>query len=258
LAISINGQTGNERIKEIKSYSVDEAKQAVAVDRDYFYVINNSTISKHNKVSGDIVAKWDGSDTGLKHLNSGVVIRGKIYCANSNYPESPMASSIEIFDAGTLRHVGNHSFGILKGSATWIDKLDGYWYEGFAHYSVTGSSEGKDSRWTTVVKFDRGWHETESWIFPGNIIKLFTPMSNSGATFGKDGKLYCTGHDEPEIYVMEIPESGFTLNHVETIITPAHGQGIAIDRSVTDRTIIYGIRRDKNLVIAFEIKQGAD
>jgi len=251
----LSGQSLTSVATELKSFPVGEAKQGVAVDRNYFYVINSSTITKHDKETGEQTTKWDGSSAGVKHLNSGVVINGKLYCATSNYPDTPMAGSIEIFNARTLEHTGSHSFGIFKGSATWIDRRKEFWYVGFAHYSGNGSSEGKDTRWTTVVRFDRRWRETGSWIFPENIIKLFTPMSNSGATWGNDGKLYCTGHDKPEIYVMEIPETGYTLKHVETITTPVHGQGIATDRSVRDRSVIYGIRRDKNLVISFEIKQ---
>ena len=251
--ITLLCQPSSRKAIELKNYQIEEAKQGVAVDRHHFYVINSSTITKHNKETGEVLAKWDGSAIGVKHLNSGVVKKGKLYCATSNYPDTPMAGSIEIFDARTLQHTGSHSFGILRGSATWIDRRKGYWYVGFAHYTGNGSSEGKDTRWTSVARFDRKWRETGSWIFPENIIKLFTPMSNSGATWGNDGKLYCTGHDEPEIYVLEIPKTGYTLNHVETIITPVHGQGIAFDRSVRNRMIMYGIRRDKNMIIAFEI-----
>jgi hypothetical protein len=250
---SLFGQTVSRQANELRRFQVTEAKQAVAVDDNYFYVINNSTITKHNKDNGNLVTRWDGSSDGIKHLNSGVVIRGRLYCATSNYPDTPMAGSIEIFDSKTLKHIGNHSFGIFSGSATWIDKLDGYWYVGFAHYSGSGSSEGKDTRWTTVVKFNKKWQEVESWIFPKNLIELFTPMSNSGAAWGTDGKLYCTGHDRPELYVLEIPQTGYTLKHINTINIPVHGQGIAFDRTERNKKIIYGINRQDNLVIVFEI-----
>ncbi len=107
-------------------FEVPEAKQAVAVDRKYFYVINNSTITKHDKKNGKLLAKWDGTGEGITHLNSGVVIRGRLYCATSNYPGSPMAGSVEIFDASSLKHIGNHSFGIYTGSLTWTDRYKGY------------------------------------------------------------------------------------------------------------------------------------
>jgi len=249
----LKGQQVSTQAREIKRFTVPEAKQAVAVDRKFFYVINNSTITRHYKESGLQDKKWDGTAEGISHLNSGVVIKRRLYCATSNFPASPMAGSIEIFDKGTLKHTGNHSFGINTGSVTWIDKHKGCWYVGFAHYSGSGSSEGKDTRWTSVVKFNRKWQQIEAWIFPQNIIDLFSPMSNSGAAWGNDEKLYCTGHDKAEIYVMELPHTGFTLKHIKTINTPSCGQGIAFDRSVKNRKIIYGIKRDEKQVIAFGI-----
>lgn len=245
----------SQQANEIRRFSVKEAKQAVAVDKNYFYVINSSTITKHNKVNGTQIAQWDGTSDNIKHLNSGVVIKGRLYCATSNYPDSPMASSIEIFDVNTLRHIGNHSFGIFSGSATWIDQQDGYWYVGFAHYTGEGSSEGKDTRWTSVLKFSKNWVQLESWIFPDKIVEAFTPKSNSGAAWGTDGKLYCTGHDKPEIYVLELPLTGYTLKYTKTIQTQVYGQGIAFDHTVKNRVILYGISRSNNLVIVSEIEK---
>lgn len=238
-----------------KKIQLTEAKQAVAVDKDHFYVINNSTIQKYRKADAKLVLSWDGSEQGIKHLNSGVVIKGKLYCANSNYPEIPMASSVEIFDVKSLKHIGNHSFGINNhGSLTWIDQKDGFWYIGFSHYGGKEASEGRDVRWTSLAKYSQDWKEVESWVFPENIIALFTPKSNSGGAFGKDGMLYMTGHDRPEIYVMRIPTQGFILEHSRTIPVAIHGQGIAVDRSVKNKLIIYGIDRAERKVVVEEIK----
>jgi hypothetical protein len=238
-----------------KKIQVAEAKQAVAVDKDHFYVINNSTIQKYRKTDAKLVLSWDGSQKGITHLNSGVVIKGKLYCANSNYPEIPMASSVEIFDVKSLKHIGNHSFGINNhGSLTWIDQQDGFWYIGFAHYGGKDASEGRDVRWTSVAKYSQDWKEVESWVFPRNIIALFTPKSNSGGAFGKDGLLYMTGHDRPEIYVMRIPTQGFILEHIRTIPVAIHGQGIAVDHSVKDKLLIYGVNRAERTVVVEDIK----
>jgi len=238
-----------------QKFQVTEAKQAVAVDKSHFYVINNSTVQKYTKNDGKLVHSWDGSQRGIKHLNSGVVIKGKLYCANSNYPEIPMASSVEIFDAKTLQHIGNHSFGINNhGSLTWLDQKDGFWYIGFAHYGGKEASEGRDVRWTSFVKYTLDWKEVETWVFPKNIVELFTPKSNSGGAIGNDGLLYLTGHDRPEIYVMKIPSWGYTLEYVRTIPVEIHGQGIAIDRTVKDREVVYGINRAENTVVVEDIK----
>ncbi len=237
--------------KEIKRFKVTEAKQAVAVDKDYFYEINNSTIVKHRKDNGAEVARWDGTAEGIKHLNSGNIINGKLYCANSNFPEQPMAGAIEIFDAATLKHIDTHSFGIGNGSVTWIDEHDGFWWVGFAYYSGKYASDGKDTRWTSLVKYTRAWAQVEAWVYPEDIIKAFMPMSNSGGSWGKDGYLYCTGHDAEELYVMKLPKSGYILEHVKTIPTTIHGQGIAVDRTVKDKLIIYGLspRKDTSIVV---------
>lgn len=44
------------------------------------------------------------------------------------------------------------------------------------------------------------------------------------------------------------------LKYIETIQTTIHGQGITFDRTVKDKMVMYGIRRDDNLIIAFQIK----
>ncbi|WP_157474635.1 hypothetical protein [Dyadobacter sp. Leaf189] len=244
-----------QSVRELSSIQVKEAKQAVAVDGGFFYVINNSTISKYSKKSNTLVKTWDGEKDGIKHLNSGVVIKGKLYCANTNYPEIPMASSLEIFDVNSMEHIGSHSFGIAPhGSLTWVDQKDGSWYAGFAHYGGKEASEGRDVRWTSLVRFDMEWRELESWVFPKNLIALFTPKSNSGGGWGADGNLYCTGHDRAELYVLKLPKSGYTLEHVATIPAPIEGQGIAFDHTVKGTVVLYGIKRSENAVTVSEIK----
>jgi hypothetical protein len=244
-----------QTINEIRKFQVTEAKQAVAVDDKFFYVINNSTISKYGKLDGKLVTTWDGTKEGIKHLNSGVVIKGKLYCANSNYPEIPMASAVEIFDVNMMQHVGTHSFGIAQhGSLTWLDQKDGFWWIGFAHYAGKEASEGRDVRWTSLVKYDMKWRELESWVFPKNLVDLFTPKSNSGGSWASNGILYCTGHDREEVYALKIPKSGYTLEYVGTIVAPIQGQGIAIDHTVKDKVLLYGIKRSENTVTVSEIK----
>ncbi|HEY9342200.1 MAG TPA: hypothetical protein VIQ23_11505, partial [Hanamia sp.] len=120
---------------EIQRYKINDSihLQGIAVDKGFFYVIANNSIFKYNKKEGRMVGNFEGKREGfLKHLNSGIVIKNKLYCAHSNFPDSPMASSIEIFDTGTMEHIGSHSFGLFGGSATWIDEKDGYWWVAFA------------------------------------------------------------------------------------------------------------------------------
>jgi outer membrane protein assembly factor BamB len=231
-----------------RTFAVEKAEQGVAVDKHYLYVINNTSVAKYTRHDGVRVSQWADTTGLLKHLNSGIVLQGKLYCAHSNYPASPMASSIEIFDTKTLTHTGSHSFGIYEGSATWIDRYKGFWYVGFAHYTGRGSTEGKDNAWTRVVKFNTSWQPLESWIFPAALIAKFGTRSNSGGVFGADGRLYCTGHDNKEIYVLSFPPMGYTLQWLATFSAPFEGQGIALDKH-DKQLVLYGIDRENATVI---------
>ena len=113
------------RAETLRRYAAPEARQAVAVDASSFYAITNREIGRYDRKTGARVAHWRGEDDGpFIHLNSGVVIDGRLYCAHSNYPGVPMVSSIEVFDGATLRHVESVPLGIGHGSATWIDRHD--------------------------------------------------------------------------------------------------------------------------------------
>ncbi|MFD1141009.1 hypothetical protein ACFQ4C_07810 [Larkinella insperata] len=242
-----------QQATEIRRFQLKEVKQGVAVDATHFYVINNTALTKHTKTDGKQVAAWRDTTGLLKHLNSGVVLNRKLYCVHSNYPDVPMLSSIEIFDTQTLRHIGTHSFGMYPGSATWADFHQGFWWVAFANYSDKASAEGRDNRWTMLVKFNEAWERLESWAFPANVLQAFAPKSTSGGTWGSDGLLYCTGHDKPELYVLKLPDRGSTLRYVKTIPTVSEGQAFAIDRSVKNKLVLYGITRHDNFVIVSEV-----
>jgi hypothetical protein len=233
----------------LERYPIQEARQAVAVDAEAFYAIDNTTIAKYDKKTQALIAKWDGKGTGAIHLDSGVVVDGKLYAAHSNYPAWPMASSIEVFDAATLKHVETHSLGIERGSLTWIDRdAKGQWWGAFANYNrvFDKSPIAYGNKYNTqVVRFDADWRVVEAWVFPDDLVEKFDDMSNSGGSWGPDGKLYVTGHDNAELYVMELPEIGPTLNWVATIPTEIAGQGIAFDHS--EPGVLYGIIRKKDV-----------
>lgn len=239
---------GKREFKQIRIFNVPEARQGVAVDENYFYAVTNYKIVKYKKETGERVDGWEGEENGpIKHLDSGAIIDGKLYCAHSNYPEFPMTSSIEIWDPNTMEHIGSHSFGIEFGSCTWVDKHDGYWWAAFAHYNKWSDSTDTDRRWTTVVKFDDEWRKLESWIFPQEVLEKFEMMSNSGGSWGPDGYLYVTGHDLPELYVIRLPDQGSILELVDIVPVNCTGQGIAWDRS--DPGSIYTIKKADRKVI---------
>ena len=174
--------------EELRRFDVPEATQGVAVDDRYFYAIDDSVIAKYDKESGQFVKRWTATEElPLKHLNAGVVIDGKLYCANSNYPQYPEASSVEIWDVDTLEHVGTHSFGIYEGSLTWVDRHEGAWWAVFAHYTekVNDDPHARDARWTSLVRFDDQWRRTGGWTFPAEVIARFEPDSCSGGAVGR-------------------------------------------------------------------------
>jgi hypothetical protein len=106
---------------------------------------------------------------------------------------------------------------------------------------------GKGTEWTTIVKMDDNWRSLEEWVLPMEIIEKIRPMSNSGGSWGPDGMLYLTGHDHEEIYAMQLPTQGSTLELVEVVPIKLFGQGIAWDRS--EAGIIYGIRKKERVIV---------
>ena len=251
---TVMGAAPSWRYQELKRYQAPEARQAVAVDADCFYAIGNTSVAKYDKKSGVRLAGWECPEgKPLIHLNSGAVVDGKLYCAHSNYPAVPMTGSIEIWDTRTMKHVGNHSFGIDVGSTTWADFHKQHWYVGFAHYQNKGADPNRDPSWTSVVKFNQAWHRMEGWVFPPEVIKRFAGYSCSGGVIDDQGFLYCTGHDAPEIYILRFPEGGSILELVEIIAVTFPGQGLAWDRS--DVGTLYSIFKANRQVIVSRLSR---
>lgn len=233
---------------QVNELSIPEANQGVGVDGRHFYAVDDTVIAKYTK-DGAFVARADYASIGIIHLDSAAVIDGKIYCSHSNYRYFPMTSSVEVFDADTLEHLGSHSIGIRLGSLTWLDKHDGFWWGTFANYDRTGrlpDGTNVDLPYgvkynSTLVKFDRNWQVLEGWTFPVELLEKFEQMSNSGGSWGPDGSLYLTGHDPAEVYKVRFPRAGSILQVEETIPANIRGQGVAWDRSRPG--MFYGIIR---------------
>lgn len=248
LAVSAQGY------RTVKTYPCPEAKQGVAVDGSHFYAIANHTIAKYD-FDGKKVAVWNEDDPSLiKHFDGGIVIDGLLYCSHSNYPDIPMASSVEIFDTKTMKHVRTVSFGIDTGSCTWVVKGGKNFYVCFAHYDRNGWKCGgemlKDNSWTQIVEYDENWQRRQGWILPAELLEELHPNSVSGCIF-KDGKFYCTGHDAKKLFILEFPPYGMRMRLTGTVDMPISGQGIAMD----SKGNLWGIDRKKKTVIKASLSE---
>ncbi|MEU4091747.1 hypothetical protein [Streptomyces sp. NPDC026673] len=239
-----------------RSFAAFDARQGVAVDRKYFYAVNNQTITKHDKATGKPLLQFVGdSDGPIIHMDSATVVGDKLYAATSNYNVTPEKSSVEVFDTRTMKHIDTFSFGIYRGSLTWLDRHDGAWWAAFANYDKppAGSTEpyGKTDN-TQIVKLDDRFQVVESWTLPQELLDKVRPMSNSGGSWGPDGRLWITGHDYDEAYVMDIPSEGSDLRWVATVKLPdVEGQAIAWDRS-TRTPELWTIKRSTEEVLVFK------
>ena len=252
---SISGAMPEWTSREIARFKAAEASQGVAVDDAFFYAITNRQIGKYKKSDGTRVDGWiDDKDGPFIHLNAGYVKDGKLICAHSNYPGVPMFSSVEIWDAETMQHIGSHSFGITSGSLTWTTEKDGVRYACFADYAGNSGNPGKGPAYTQLIRYDDQWRSTGGWGFPKELVQKFGTSSASCGAFGPGGFLYVTGHDEKELYVLDLPKAGSILRWVATIPVSLEGQAFAWD-PVNER-ILYGIIRKTKEVVVIEINPG--
>lgn len=239
------------QVKNVKVFQVDRVQQGVAVDKSHFYVINNTSITKHDKETGNKISEIECKEFGLKHLNAGFVLDGKLYCAHSNFPDLPMASSVEIFDVETMQHLNSLSLGIEYGSLTWIDLKDGQWWAMYANYNLEGYPKTND--YTVLVRYSKDWIKLESYILPKDLIERFENHSSSGGFWLDDNRMLISGHDLPELYEVQLPKMGSVLKWAKTYEVPVHGQAIVLDKS-TNEKIIYGVHRKQKQVIKYELK----
>lgn len=260
LAAAAPGPAG-WRFEELRRLPAPEARQGVAADATHLFAINNHALGQYRKDTGERVRVWECPEgEPLIHLNAGVVHEGRLYCAHSNYPGVPHVSSIEIWDAVTLEHVGSHSFGRTDGSLTWLDRRADRWVACFVHYGKKGGEPGKGPEWTRLVEFDGSWRPTgRGWVFPAELVAHLggRGYSVSGGALGPDGRLYATGHDGSELHVLEFPGAGGVLRWVATVPVPIEGQAFAWDPR--ERGTVYFVdRRTREIIAGRVVEAGAN
>lgn len=242
--------------KQVREYNAPEARQGVAVDEKYIYAIVNSIIGKYDKASGELVSRWMSPKGGpIRHINSCYAAKSKLWCANSNFPEVPMGSSIEVIDTESMKHVETHSLGLLdEGSITFFEPFEDGYIAGFAHYDEVGGTGYKKSRYGAIVTYDTRWRRTGGWLIPESVLARMAPHAASGGGLGPDGLLYLLGHDRTELYVLAKPRLGPVMLHLATIEIAAEGQAFVWDHTVKGRRV-YAISRPKGVIRAFDIPE---
>lgn len=228
--------------KATGTLSAEEAFQAAAADEKFVYAITNTKVAKYDRQTKKRVAVSTGE---AKHLNSGFLHNGKLYCAHSNYPQSPEQSEIMVLDPVTIKLSTFKDFGDFGGSLTWSVFQDGHWWCNFACY-------GGDNKQTFLVKFDPDWKEKARWTYPADVIRELGRNSLSGGIW-RDGDLLVTGHDDPVLFQVRLPKEGSVLELVGKQTIPFTGQGIAHDPKTGG---LVGINRAKRQV-AFALLQKA-
>jgi hypothetical protein len=241
---------GGWKFTELRRVPAAEAHQGVVSDGEFIYAIGDCAIGKYRAQSGERVAVWEcPKGEPLIHLNAGIVWRGVLYCAHSNFPGVPMTSSVELFDPATLKHIGSHSLGRTDGSLTWIDRYQDGWVACFVHYGRKGGEPGRGPEWARLVRFDDAWRQTGGWTFPPELVARLgvNGFSFSGGAFGPGGNLFVTGHDEALLFELGFPEGGTVLRWLASIPISASGQAFGWDPRETG--VLYTISRKGSAVI---------
>jgi hypothetical protein len=218
-----------------------EANQAAAADEKLVYAIGNTRVAKYDRHTGKRLAISTGD---AKHLNSGFLWQGKLYCAHSNYPQTPERSEIKMLDVESMRLSTFKDFGSFGGSLTWAVHHEGHWWCNFARY-------GKENGETFLAKFDNQWNEKGRWTYPPAVIRELGTYSLSGGLWN-DGDILVTGHDDPLFFRLRLPEQGMVLELIETQAVPFTGQGFASDPLSGG---LVGINRGKQHVV-FAVREG--
>ncbi len=220
-----------------------EAHQAAAATKDFVFAISSRLIAKYDRATGKRLAESRGK---ARHLNSGFIWEGKLYCAHSNYPQIPEHSEIKVLDLESMELATFKDFGASEGSLTWVVRHDNRWWCTFAYY-------GQDNPRTYLARFDDHWLEERRWLYPPEVIARMGTASISGGLWRGDSIL-ATGHDAREIHHLRIPDDGNVLEFVETLPSPFPGQGIADDPATGG---LVGIDRQQRQVVFAELQPPA-
>lgn len=226
------------------SLAAPEAVQGAAADEKFVYAIASASVARYDRKTGQRIATSRG---GAKHLNSGFLWQGRLYCAHSNYPLVPEKSEIKVLDLESMELSTLKDFGSYGGSLTWAIRRGNHWWCNFARY---GDANGE----TFLVKFDDQWQEQGRWTYPPELVSKLGRYSLSGGIWRGDA-LLVTGHDDRVLFSLKLPAEGTVLEFTGEEKIPFTGQGIADDSATSG---LVGIDRAKRLVIFAERQSATD
>ena len=224
--------------KQTRVLAAPEAHQAAAADQRFAYAISSTQVARYDRQTGKRLAVSMGA---ARHLNSGCLLKGKLYCAHSNYPLVPEQSEIKALDLETMRLTTFKEFGDAGGSLTWAIPEGAAWWCNFARY-------GDDNARTFLVKYDVDWKELGRWTYPPELIRHLGRYSLSGGIW-HNGVLLVTGHDDPVVFRLRLPAEGAVLDLIDRQAVPFTGQGIAADPATGG---LVGINRAKKQIVFAE------
>ena len=232
------------------------------MDDAHVYAVNSASITRHDKTDGSAETSWsaDSKDASIIHLNSGVVHVRHLYLAQSNWPKVPAINSVEVWGTEPFAQVTSYRLPVNENYLTWLDRYQDFWWGTFAAYpprdtdnpttTAIDPSQASDSTSDSrLVRMNDSFEILETWSFPKALTDAWAPMSNSGGSWGPDGRLYLTDHDRATLYVVSLPRQGSMVEWTEAM--PLHGiegQGIAWDRT-SDTPALYAIRRSSKCVV---------
>jgi len=238
----------------VERFRAAAAVQGVAADATHVYVVSNRRIEKYRRSDQKKTAEWRAPKgrhkPAIRHLNGCMESGGSLYCAHSNYPEVPIASSIEVFDTDGLTHLESIPLEDAPGYATWIDRSGEEWFVCFAHYEGLRARTGRGTPDTRVVRFDLDWQPRASYSLSAALTTTLSPYSASGGLLSDPTHLLLTGHSARELYLVEIDEALGELALRDRIRVPFAGQGIGWNRG---DDLLYGIDRDHREVISVRV-----
>jgi hypothetical protein len=230
-----------------------KVNQGVAVDEKYYYAISNTNITKYDKRTFKVIATWQANKQNkayehFKHMNSGTVVEGKLYCAHSGYGIDPNDNTVEIWNVENvlLEHEKTIRMPRKYGSLTWIDRHpDGSWW---MCYAVYGRNNNKNTKIVKYQYYNKEFIQVKSWFFPKKVINNWEEMSCSGGSWGPDNYLYTTGHDHSKAFVLEIDKRD-KIKYIRTENNVGfYGQAIAWDR-FAEKPILWGIVKNKYITL---------